>query len=142
MIRNLSAVALGALLLTACGQSAGNENKAAAASPPQPKKRVAYCFFKPEEMKGWAAKRGKDGNITIKGNGHVKDPRYKAIFGPPTITGTTIQVAPTITPNTGYEAPGDWWDMSLTVPNSSALNDVQISCGDKPIAEFSLPLKR
>jgi hypothetical protein len=132
---------IGSLVLASCGQSGENAANQAAASPPQPKKRPAYCFFKPEEMKGWAAKRGKDGNITIKGKGHVKDPRYKAIFAPPTITGSTVQISPTITTNTGYEAPGDWWDISVTVPNSGALNDVQISCGDKPVAEFSLPLR-
>jgi hypothetical protein len=132
---------IGSLILASCGQSGGNAANEAAASPPQPKKRPAYCFFKPEEMKGWAAKRGKDGNITIKGKGHVKDSRYKAIFGSSTITGTTIQISPTITTNTGYEAPDDWWDMSVAIPNSSGLNDVQISCGDKPVAEFSVPLK-
>ena len=133
---------MGSLILASCGQSDENAGNQTAASPPQPKKRPAYCFFKPEEMKGWTAKRGKDGNITIKGKGHVKDPRYKAIFAPPTITGTTVQISPTITTNSGYEAPGDWWDVSTTVPNSGALTDVQISCGDKPVAQFTLPLKR
>ena len=134
-------VMIGSLILASCGQSGGNSANQAAASPPPPKKRPAYCFFKPEEMKGWAAKRDTDGNITIKGKAHVKDPRYKAIFGSPTVTGTTVQIAPTITTNTGYEAPGDWWDISTSIPNSGRLNDVQISCGDKPVAEFTLPLK-
>ena len=132
---------IGSLILASCGQPGENAGNEAAASPPQPKKRPAYCFFKDSETKDWSAKRGKDGNITIKGKGHVKDPRYKAIFGSPTITGKTVQIAPTITVNTGYEAPGDWWDISVTIPNSSGLNDVQISCGDKPVAEFTLPLK-
>lgn len=140
MIRALSFMFLSSAVLASCGQPADQGNNQAAAQP-QPKKKPSYCFFKPEEMKGWAAKRGKDGNITVSGKGHVKDPRYKAIFGPPTITGTTIQLAPTITPNTGYEALGDWWDISLVIPNSSALNDVQISCGDKPVAEFELKPK-
>ena len=132
---------IGSLILASCGQSGGNAGNQTAASPPQPKKRAAYCFFKPEELKGWAAKRGKDGNITIKGKGHVKDPRYKGIFGSPTVTGRTVQIAPTITVNTCYEAPGDWWDMSVTIPNSSGLSEVQISCGDKRVAEFNLSLK-
>jgi hypothetical protein len=140
MDRALSLVIAG-LLLAGCSQNSDNANNQASAAPPQPKKRPAYCFFKPEEMKGWAARRSKDGNIEVKGKAHVKDPRYKAIFGSPTITGAALQIAPTITQNTGYEAPGDWWDISATVPGSSGVSDVEISCGDKSVATFTLPLK-
>ena len=132
---------LSSAMLASCGGPAGGGNDQAAAQTQQPKKRAPYCFFKPDEMKGWAAKRSKDGNITISGKGHVKDPRYKAIFASPTISGKVVQIAPTITPNNGYEAPGDWWDMSTIIPSSSALTDVQISCGDKQLAAFALKPK-
>lgn len=142
MDRKRSLVIGGLALLAGCGQNADSNSNHANAAPPQPRKRPAYCFFKPEEMTGWSAKRAKDGSIEVKGRAHVKDSRYKAIFAPSTITGATLQIAPTITTNTGYEAPGDWWDISAKVAGSSAVNDVQISCGDKPVAEFTIALKR
>ena len=141
MNRALFLLILSSTILVSCRQSADQGNNRAAALPQQPKKRVAYCFFKPDEMNGWAAKRGTDGTITVSGKGHVKDPRYKALFGSPTIRGATIEIAPTITPNTGYEAPGDWWDMSAAIPNSAGLDEVQISCGDKQEAKFVLKRK-
>ena len=141
MKRALFLLILSSTIVASCGQSANEGNNQAAAQPQQPKKRAPYCFFKPDELKGWAAKRGKDGTITVNGKGHVKDPRYKAIFAPPTTSGTTILIAPTITPNTGYEAPGDWWDMSAAIPNSAGLDEVQISCGDKQEAKFVLKRK-
>jgi hypothetical protein len=140
MDRALCLVTGGLLLLAGCGQNSDGGSNEASAAPPQPKKRPAYCFFKPEEMKGWSAKRAKDGSIEIKGRAHVKDPRYKAIFGPPTITGATLQIAPTITTNGGYEAPGDWWDIRATAPQG-AVSDVEISCGDKSVAKFTVALK-
>ena len=140
-MRKLQLMVGALIIVSGCTQSDDATTKQSANAAAQPPKKAPYCFFKPEELKGWAAKRGKDGNITIKGKGHVKDPRYKGIFGSPTVTGRTVQIAPTITVNTGYEAPGDWWDMSVTIPNSSGLSEVQISCGDKRVAEFNLSLK-
>lgn len=130
------------LLLAGCGQSGDGANNAAAAAPPPPKKHAAYCFFKPEEMKAWTAKRDKDGTITVKGKAHVKDPRYNAIFGPATITGTTAEIAPTISQNTGYEAPGDWWDLSASIPNSSNVDTVKVTCGDNVVANLTVAPKK
>jgi hypothetical protein len=128
--------------LAACGQSdSGNSNataNATANAATQQPKKAAYCFFKPEEMKGWAASRDKDGNVKLKGKGHVKDPRYQAVLGPATVAGSTADIAPTIAPNTGYESPGDWWDMSTVIPNSAAVTAVTVRCGDKVAAQLTV----
>ena len=128
------------LVLGACGQSDGNTANQAAANVAEPKK-PAYCFFKDEEMKGWTASRGKDGNVTVKGNAHVKDPRYNAVLGPPTVTGSTAQISPTIAQNSGYESAGDWWDLSAVIPNSGAVSSVTVTCGAKTVAQLSVPPK-
>jgi hypothetical protein len=134
---------IGAAALAACGQS--NDDAAAnqaAAKAAQPKKKPAYCFFKDSETKGWAASRGKDGNITVKGKAFRLDSRYKAVLGPPTVTGASAEVAPTITINdTGYGAPDNWWDVKATIPNSAAVDTVNVRCGAKTVAELKVPLK-
>ena len=127
-------------LLTACGQS--NDNAPTSQPAAQPKKKPAYCFFKDDELKGWTAKRGKDGNITVKGKAHVKDPRYKAMLNPATVTGTSAELTPTIGQNdTGYGAQDDTWDLSATIPNSSAVTTVTVTCGEKTAATLSVPAK-
>ena len=142
MIRK-SMMLLGAAALAACGQSgdnaAGNE---AAANAAQPKKKPSYCFFKENETKDWAASRGKDGNIVVKGKAYRSDPRYQALLGPPTVTGNTAEVSPTIQQNaTGYAAPENWWDVTATIPNSAAVDTVTVSCGPKTLAELKVPVK-
>jgi hypothetical protein len=127
-------------VLAACGQSGGSANNQASANVAEPKK-PAYCFFKDDEMKGWAASRGKDGNITVKGKAHVKDPRYDAILGAPTIAGSTAQISPTIAPNGGYEAPGDWWDVKAVIPSSATVTTVTVTCGAKTVAQLSVRVK-
>ena len=130
---------LGAFVLAGCGQASDNApvNQVKA----QPRK-AAYCFFKDEEMKAWTATRGKDGNITVKGKAHVKDPRYKAVFGAPTITGTSAQLAPSISQNdTGYAALEDWWEISAAIPDSSSIGAVSVRCGDKLVAQLKVPPK-
>ena len=128
-------------LVTACGQSDHNVQTKQVA--PEAKKKPAYCFFKDEELKGWTANRDKDGNIAVKGKAHVKDPRYKAVLGPPTVNGTSAELAPTITTNdTGYAAVEDWWDLSTTIPNSTSVTAVTIRCGEKAEAQLTVPPKR
>ena len=120
-----SLLIIGAAALTACGQSSddGSANQAAAKAPP--KKKQAYCFFKEPETKGWAASRDKDGNIVVKGKAYRSDPRYQALLGPATVTGTTAEISPSIQQNaTGYAAPGDWWDVTATISNSAAVDTV------------------
>ena len=125
-------------LAAACGQS--NSSPEASQAAAQQKKKPAYCFFKDEEMKDWAATREKDGNITIKGKAHVKDPRYKAVLGTPTITGTSAELSPSISPNdTGYGAPDDTWQLTATLPNSAAITVVTLTCGGKTAARLEVP---
>ena len=128
-------------VLGACGQS-HDANPAANNAAAQPKKKPAYCFFKEGELKDWTAKRGKDGNITLKGKAHVSDPRYEAILGAPDVSGTTATIAPTIGQNdTGYAAPADTWDVSAAIPNSAAITTVAVTCGDKSVAQLQVPPK-
>ena len=134
----------GAAGLSGCGQSGGNgalDNRSANQAAPE-KPKVPYCFFKDSETKGWAAKRGKDGNIIVTGKAYREDSRYKALLGPATVSGNSAQIAPTITVNdTGYGARDDWWDVKATIPNSAAVGTVDVRCGDKTIAELKVPAK-
>lgn len=130
--------------LAACGQSGGNSTatNAAANSAAVEKPKPAYCFFKDSETKGWAAKRGKDGNITVTGKAYRQDSRYKAVLNPATTSGTTASIAPTITPNDGpYGAPDNWWDVKAVIPNSASIDAVDVTCGDKTLAELKVPAK-
>lgn len=129
----------GAALLAGCGQSG---DKKAEANTVQPKKKAAYCFFKDSETKGWAASRGKDGNITVKGKAYRSDSRYQAVLGAPEISGASATLSPTIVQNgTGFGAEDDWWDVAATIPNSAAIDTVTVTCGAKTLAEFKLPPK-
>ena len=121
----------------AANQAAAN---AAAAAPKKPK--PAYCFFKDSETKDWSAKRGKDGDITVKGKAYRLDGRYKAVLNPATVSGTTADIAPTILPNdTGFSAPENWWPLSATIPNSATVTTVNVRCGSKTVATFNVPAK-
>ena len=134
-----------AALLAGCGQSPdesaannGAGNTAAAKKP-----RPAYCFFKDSETKGWAAKRGKDGNIVVSGKVYREDSRYKAVLSPAAVSGTNAEVAPTIAPNdTGFAARDEWWDVTQTVPNSQSVETVTVKCGDETVATLSVPRKK
>jgi len=131
--------------LAACGQSAENSSNASGTTnqTATAKPRPAYCFFKDAETKNWKGKRDKDGNAVITGKVYREDSRYKAVLGPPTVNGTTDEIAQTLTVNdTGYAAPGDWWDVTATIPNSQAIDTVTVKCGDKTLATLGLPRKK
>ena len=137
-MRKLFSIATAAAFLSACGQ--GETSKPAA--PAKAKKKVGYCFFKDPETKGWAAKRDKDGNIVVKGKAYRSDARYKAILNPAAITGTTAEITPTIALNdTGFAADGDWWNVSSTIPNSAAVDQVKVICGPKTFADLKVAPK-
>jgi hypothetical protein len=143
-MRRRSFILIGsAILLAACGQSSDDAaTNRSAAKAAQPKKKPAYCFFKDNETKNWAASRATDGNITVKGKAFRLDSRYKAVLGPPAVSGSSAEVAPTITINdTGYGAPENWWDVKATIPNSAAVVTVDVRCGEKTIAELKVPPK-
>jgi hypothetical protein len=131
----------GAGLLAGCNSGNDVPNEAATKSAAPTKPRPAYCFFKDSETKSWAAKRGKDGNILVSGKVYRDDSRYQAILNPATVSGTTAEITPTIVPNAGYAAPDNWWDVKATIPNSAAVTTVNVDCGAKTIASFTLPAK-
>ena len=126
-------------LLASCGQSGNDAANGTAVKPAAPKKKVPYCFFKDEEMKGWSAKRGKDGNVTVMGEVYREDGRYQAILKPAVVTGNRAEISPDLQQNAGqYSAPDNWWDVTETIPNSAAVETVDVTCGGKTIASFTL----
>lgn len=130
-----------AMALAGCGSSDDDATTKATTNVAPPKKKPAYCFFKPEELKAWSASRDRTGNIIVKGKAHVADARYQAQLGPSSVSGAKAEVSPTIAPNTGYEAAGDWWDLKATIPNTVAVETVSVTCGGKSVAELPLPKK-
>ena len=138
-------VLLAAAGLGACGQSSDEAaaNNAAANAAAAEKPRPAYCFFKDEETKGWAAKADKDGNVIVTGKAYREDARYKALLSPATVSGPTVEVSPTITANdTGFAAPDNWWEITQTIPNSQAVTTVNVTCGGKTLATLAVPRKK
>jgi hypothetical protein len=128
-------------VLAACNQAADQPAANATGNAAAPAKKPGFCFFKPEEMKGWKASADAKGNITITGKAHVKDSRYVAQFGEPEIEGSTASLALTIAQNSGtYGATDDWWDLKATIPANPALQSVSVTCGGKSVAD--LPLKK
>ena len=131
---------LGAGALAGCSGSDDQATNQVAKAPV--KKKAGYCFFKEADTKAWSAKRGKDGNITVKGKAYRQDGRYMAVLGPATVTGTTAELSPTVTTNTtGYSMEDGWWDVTATIPNSKAVTSVTVSCGPRTLATIALPPK-
>jgi len=131
-----------AAALGACGQSSENgaANNSAANGAAAETPRPAYCFFKDKETKDWAAKAGKDGNVVVSGKAYREDSRYKAALGPATVSGSSAEIAPTVTINdTGFAAPDNWWSVSATIPNSQAVSTVMVKCGGKTLATLTIP---
>ena len=130
---------LAAAGLSACGQSGDQaaSNKQAAAVPK--KEKPKYCFFKDAESKDWTAKRGKDGNVVVTGKLYRSDGRYMAVLGEPKINGSTAELWPSITVNnTGASMPDGWWELTTAIPNSGAIDTVDVKCGSKTFAHFVL----
>jgi len=128
---------LGAASLAACGQ--GGDQTTNQPAPAPKKDKPKYCFFKDAESKGWAAKRGKDGNITVTGKLYRSDGRYMAVLGEPKVAGSTVELWPSITVNnTGASMADGWWDLKATIPNSAAIDTVAVKCGSKTFAHFVL----
>jgi hypothetical protein len=134
-----SMLLIGAAAFVGCGQSNEVANQPAKAPA---KKKASYCFFKEPDAKDWAASRDKDGNIVVKGKAYRQDSRYRAVFGPATVTGTSAELSPTIVTNdTGFGAPDNWWDVSATIPNSAAVTSVTVSCGARTLAKLDVAAK-
>jgi hypothetical protein len=119
----------GVLLLGGCNQAGAPQNNAAAqASAPAAPKVRHYCFFKKDAQKGWTTSRDAAGNVIVKGKAHVDDVRYKADLGQPEISGSSAKLWLSTTTNTSYAAPGNWWDVSFTIPDSGAVTNVTVNC--------------
>lgn len=129
-----------AVALASCDRSAENaaSNAAANGAVAAKKKHSAYCFFKNEETKDWKTSLDKGGNVVVTGRAHVKDPRYKPELGQPEVTGTSAELWPTLIVNTGYASPDNWWDVSFTIPNSAAIENVAVQCGRKTLAQLTV----
>ena len=131
-----------AIALAGCGRSSDNAtaNNGAANSAAAEAPRPAYCFFKDTETKAWKATVDKTGNVVVSGKAYREDARYKALLGPATVSGDTAAVSPTIGPNdTGFAAADDWWDITETIPNSTAVKTVTVKCGDETLATLAVP---
>jgi hypothetical protein len=126
--------------LAGCNQAgenaAANVGSNAAASAP---KHPTYCFFKDSDTKGWSASRDAAGNVTVKGKALLEDTRYMAALGQPEISGTKASLWLTMGSNTNaYGAPGNWWDATATIPDSSGVDAVTIMCGTKTVAQLKV----
>lgn len=144
-MRKLTILIGAAAALAGCGQASdnGNANEMAGNSAAPAPKPAAYCFFKDSETKDWKAAVDKSGNVIVSGKAYREDSRYKAILSPATVSGAMADIAPTIAQNdTGFAAPGNWWDVSQTIPNSQAVETVKVRCGDETIASLSVPRKK
>jgi len=143
MKRSLCILIGSSVILAGCQRSTdGSGANEVSANVAQPAKKPAYCFFKDDELKGWKVSRDGHGDISVEGEAHVKDPRYKASFGKTETGPKKAIVVPTISQNdTGYATPDNWWHVGAVVPNSASLNEVSVECGDKVIADLQLPPK-
>jgi hypothetical protein len=129
-----------AAALTSCNQAANDaaSNATANVAAARPK-HPSYCFFKDEEAKGWKTSLDPSGNVTVVGKMHVKDARYKAGLGQPGVSGTNVELWPTLVVNdTGYASPDNWWDVSSVIPDSAAVKSVVIRCGRKTVAQLTI----
>ena len=131
--------------LAGCNQAGdnnatGNVATNAAASAP---KHPTYCFFKDADTKGWSAARDAAGDVTVKGKALLEDTRYMATLAQPEISGTKASLWLTMGSNTNaYGAPGNWWDVTATIPGSSGVDAVTILCGTKTVAQLKVAKPR
>ena len=139
-MRTIIVLVAGAAMLAGCSESGDNAaNASAAKTAAAAPKKVPYCFFKSENSKSWAASRGKDGNIVVKGKGYLADGRYKADLGTPEVEGSTASLYLKMPPNdTGFATSDGWWDISKTIPDSAAITKVDVLCGAKTLAELNV----
>lgn len=131
-------------VVAACGspsEPTADQNALNASAEASAEKRPAYCFFKDSETSGWSASRDAQGNIVVKGRAFRSDPRYKAELGPAEVDRTAATISPTISQNSGYASPDNWWDVSATIPDSRAVETVKVECGSKILADLRIQPK-
>ena len=128
-MRTSTVLLFGTLLIGGCNQSGSSDGNAAAnvAAPAKPKVNH-YCFFPKDAQKGWTASRDSKGNVVVKGKARVDDVRNKADLGQPEISGSTAKLWLTLTTNSSYAAPENWWNVSFTIPDSASVDEVTVNC--------------
>lgn len=134
-------IAAGAAL-AGCGQQSGNNtatnegaNTAAAEKPKHP----TYCFYKDANTKGWTTSTDKSGNVTLKGKAYLQDPGYKGDLVQGEAEGDKATIWLAMAPNdTGFARPDGWWDVSATIPGSTAVTSVTVMCGKKTVATLTV----
>jgi hypothetical protein len=127
-MRTMILLAGATLLVAGCNQTqAPDANASANAAAAKPKVRH-YCFYTKDASKAWSASRDAQGNVTVKGKAHVDDVRYAADLGQPEIAGTAAKLWLSTTTNGSYARPGNWWDVSFTIPDSAAVTEVTVNC--------------
>ena len=129
--------------LAACNQSADTGNAAANAGAntavPEKPKHPTYCFYKDANTKGWSAATDKSGNVTVKGKAYLEDSGYRGDLTQPEVQGEKATIWLNMAPNnTGYASPGNWWDVSATIPDSAAAKSVTVMCGTKTVATLTV----
>ena len=144
MMRTTGILALAAAAgLAACGQSsddAGAANVVANTTANAPTaKHPTYCFFKDAATRGWSASPDASGNVAVKGQAKVDDRRYRGDLSQSEVAGDTASVWLTMAPNdTGFSDEDNWWDVAITVPESSAVTGVTVLCGKKEVAKLKV----
>ena len=129
--------------LAACNQSADSGNTAANASAntaaPEKPKHPTYCFYKDANTKGWSAATDKSGNVTVKGKAYLEDSGYRGDLSQSEVAGDKATIWLNMAPNnTGYASPGNWWDVTATIPDSAAATSVTVMCGTKTVATLTV----
>jgi hypothetical protein len=142
MIVRTMLAAAAATVLAGCNQ-AGETNATATNGPmnsaPSAPKHPTYCFYTDADTKGWSAARGAGGNVTVKGKAHLEDTRYMAGLGQPEVSGASAKLWLTMDPNNNpYAAPGNWWDVTASIPASSGVDAVTVMCGTKIVAQLKV----
>jgi hypothetical protein len=137
-------LAAGAAGIAGCNESihkSANDGANAVANAVEGKKHPTYCFFAEGTTTGWKASRDAKGNVVVKGAAKLEDRRYKASLGDAEVSGDTASLWLTMPVNdTGMGARDNSWDVSATVPDSTAVQSVKVMCGKKTVAD--LPLRK
>jgi hypothetical protein len=128
-MRTSTVLLCGTLLLVGCKQGQPADSNAAAnvAAPAKPKVKH-YCFFAKEAQKAWSASRDGAGNVVVTGKARVDDVRNKADLGQPEVSGSSAKLWLTMAQNISYPAKDNWWDVSFTIPDSAAVDEVTVNC--------------
>ena len=133
-----------AAALASCGQQGGSNtaaNVAANSAASEKPKHPTYCFYKDANTKGWKASTDKSGNVAVNGKAYLQDPGYKGDLVQGEVEGDKATIWLAMAPNdTGFARPDGWWDVSATIPSSTAATSVTVMCGKKTVA--TLPVKR